>query len=400
VRLANAILFPVLVTCLTGGPQIARPQSRQASTVASKIYRLDIDATKQWIDTNLDVRGGETLRVTASGQLTYPPAGKNPAERTFGPDGLARSWSDIVHNYAVPDANHGELIARVGSGDAAQPFSLGLGKDFTAPVAGRLFLGINQTDSDAAGAKGNFHVTIEILDPGPNTPAAKALGGPPESMIAGITPALLESIPRRVSDQQGNPGDLVNILIVGTEEQLVRAFTDAGWVHVDRSVQDTVVAGLIDSLRKKDYLTMPMSELYLFHRPQDYGFAHAEPVRVAVSRNHLRVWKAPAEFEIGGRPLWCVAATHDIGFERDQRNNNLTHQIDPAIDGEREYVNDTLSGTGLVAARRHVTRPGSLDRNGHPIPVTAKTATGGTFHSDGRILVLVLHDAKNTTVGN
>ena len=87
-----------------------------------------------------------------------------------------------------------------------------------------------------------------------------------------------------------------------------------------------------------------MSTLFLFNRPQDYGFAHAEPVRVAMSRNHLRVWKSP--YEVAARSLWCIAATHDIGFEHDQRNKSVTsvtHKIDPAIDGEREYVNDTLS---------------------------------------------------------
>ena len=118
-------------------------------------------------------------------------------------------------------------------------------------------------------------------------------------------------------------------------------------------MQDTVITAILDSLEKKDYLTMPMSTLYLFDRPQDYGFAHAEPVRVAMSRNHLRAWKSP--YEVDGRPLWCIAATHDIGFERDQRNNGVTHKIDPAIDGEREYVNGTLAGTGLVIERDHVT---------------------------------------------
>ena len=137
---------------------------------------------------------------------------------------------------------------------------------------------------------------------------------------------------------------------------------------------------VMQSLEKKDYLTMPMSVLYLFGRAQDYGFAHAEPVRVAMSRNHLRLWKSPCEVE--GRPLWCAAATHDIGFERDQRNNGVTHKVDPAIDGEREYVNDTLSGTGLVVQRDHVIPINAL--------TPAKTATGGEFHSDGRILVLVL----------
>jgi hypothetical protein len=176
------------------------------------------------------------------------------------------------------------------------------------------------------------------------------------------------------------------VLIVGTQDQVVQVFTSGGWVQVDKDVGSTAMNALMESLQKKDYLTMPMSSLYLFDRPQDYGFAHAEPVRVAESRNHLRVWKSP--YEVQGRPLWCVAATHDIGFERDQRNNGVTHKIDPAIDGEREYVNGTLSGTGLVVQRDHVTPSNPL--------TTAKTATGGEFNSDGRILVLVLKDTAPT----
>ncbi len=233
-----------------------------------------------------------------------------------------------------------------------------------------------------ASASGSFTVKIEVLDPGAGTADAADVGGPADAPITGITPGLLGKLPRRVNDPQGNPGDMVNILIVGTEDQMVNAFTTAGWVHVDSSVQGTVVNALMDSFEKKDYLTMPMSTLMLFNRPQDYGFAHAEPVRVAMTRNHLRVWKSP--YSVEGRPLWCVAATHDIGFERDQRNNGVTHKIDPAIDGEREYVNATLSATGLVVARDHVTPENAVKE--------AKTATGGSWNSDGRVAVLVLKD--------
>jgi hypothetical protein len=69
--------------------------------------------------------------------------------------------------------------------------------------------------------------------------------------------------------------------------------------------------------------------------------------------------------------------------------NGVTHKVNPAIDGEWEFVNQTLSETGLVSARGHVVPA-------HPL-TTAKTATGGEFHSDGRILVLVLNsgDAGN-----
>jgi hypothetical protein len=336
------------------------------------------------VDTNLDLRAGAKLRITGTGTITYPATQSSKSKaQSFGPDGLARGWSDLIRQYAVSNAGHGALIGRLGSGEAAQPFLLGAAKDFRAPVAGRLFLGINQSSRDAATAQGAFHVKIEVLDPGPSTAAAMAAGGPAEAPIPAITPTLVEKIPRRVSDPQGNAGDMVNVLIVGAQDQVVQAFAAAGWVQVDRSVQETVLTGLLNSLEKKDYLTMPMSTLYLFQRPQDYGFAHAEPVRVAMSRHHLRAWKSA--YEADGRPVWCISATHDIGFERDQRNNGLTHKIDPAIDGEREYVNDTLSGTGLVVERTHVMPKDPLTE--------AKTATGGSFHSDGRILVLVLKPA-------
>src|SRR6202030_2466614 len=106
-------------------------------------------------------------------------------------------------------------------------------------------------------------------------------------------------------------------------------------------------------------------------------------------RKSLRLWQS--HHSIDGRPVWCIAATHDIGLERDERNNGITHKIDPDIDKEREYVNDTLSGTGLVLAREHIAPSDPLTE--------ARTATGGTFHSDGRILVLVLDNTKTTTTG-
>src|ERR1700756_1012470 len=385
IGLALGLAAPLLQMAVGLG-STARGQTGPSKTSSVKSYDIDVPAAKEWVDTNLDVRGGAKLRFTATGQITYPSdnsySGKSRTTGTFGPDGLPRGFADLIHQYAVRDAGHGALIARIGSDDYAQAFLVGARKEYSVPVAGRLFLGINQSMSEASTAQGSFHAKIEVLDEGLSS--ASNAGGPVESRVPGVTPDLLSKIPRRISDPAGKPGDMVNVLIVGTQDQMLQAFNAAGWVKVDAKVQNTALNAVMDSLEKKDYLTMPMSTLFLFGRAQDYGFAHAEPVRVAMSRNHLRVWKST--FEVDGRPLWCVAATHDVGFERDQRNNGLTHKIDPAIDGEREYVNGTLSGTGLVVQRDHVTPADPL--------TTAKTATGGEFHSDGRILVLVLN---NTT---
>jgi hypothetical protein len=355
-------------------PNAATPTANTTGKTATGPFAFDIPASQQWVDTKIVLRTGEKVRITAEGSVSYPKG------KTFGPAGLPRSIKDVIHEYAVVDAAHGAVIAQLGSGDEAHAFLVGESTEYEAPVAGKLFVGINQSLKNANEADGGFHVTVEVLNPGSNDASAAIVGGPPETKISGITPGLLAEIPRRISDEKGNPGDMVNIFLIGSEEEVVEAFTSGGWVKVDKGVEKTLLAGFEDTVKKEDYLTFPMSTLYLFKRPQDYGFAHAEPVRVLMSRNHLRVWKSP--YQVQGRQLWCVAATHDIGFERDQRNNSVTHKIDPAIDGEREYVNETLTGTGLVVARGHVMPPDPL--------LTAKTATGGEFHSDGRILVLVL----------
>jgi LssY C-terminus len=195
-----------------------------------------------------------------------------------------------------------------------------------------------------------------------------------------MTKALFATIPRRVSDKDGHPGDMVNFLILGSQSAMEQVFTSAGWVKVDTDVKDAVLHGLIESLSKESYVNMPMSQLYLFDRPQDYGWAHAEPLYVAKSRNHLRIWKAP--FQVSGETLWVGAATHDIDIERDQRNNGITHKIDPDIDLERDYVEKTLASTGLVAEISYFLPANPLKE--------AKTATGGDFHSDGKVLVLRL----------
>jgi hypothetical protein len=364
----------------------ATASSTGTTAATGKNYEVEVPAKTIWLDTKIDLLAGAQIQVTATGTASYPSTdskGQSKAQ-SFGADGLARGWRDLVHQYPVANSGHGALIGRIGSGDGAQPFAVDQSLSSTIPVPGRLFLGINQGSREAATAEGSFHVKIIVLSAGTGEMNAPFL---PDAPVDSVNSDLLGKIPRRVKDPSGNPGDMVNVLLIGTQDDVTAVFKAAGWVLVDRSVTDTVLNGALATFSKEAYLTMPLSILYLFDRPQDYGFAHAEPVRVVESRNHLRAWKSP--YEAAGRPVWCIAATHDIGFERDQRNNGLTHKIDPAIDGEREYVNDTLTSTGLVVQRAHVTPPDAL--------LTAKTATGGEFHSDGRILILVLkHTASGT----
>jgi hypothetical protein len=115
-----------------------------------------------------------------------------------------------------------------------------------------------------------------------------------------------------------------------------------------------------------------LSELRLFGRPQNFGYSQGDPIRVAASRHHFRIWKAP--FDLEGQTVWVGAGTHDVGFARDQRNNGITHKIDPDTDGERDFIRDNLIQTGLVVKTDYIT---PSDPN-----LKAKTATGEEFSSE------------------
>ena len=352
---------------------VAATPDKTAPVRSPRPYTVDVDPSRPWNDTKIDLHAGEKLRFDATGRVDYHHG------KEFGPDGQRRGFGDLVRNYALPDAGHGALLARVGSGEGVQPVLIGESLEFEVPVSGRLYLGLNQSAKDAENSSGSFHVKIERLSAEAALPAP--LGRTAETPIPAISRKLFDELPRRVTDHGGKLGDMVNVLLVGYKDQVLEIFKAAGWVEVDSSVEGSVLNALSDTLARRNYLTMPMSKLYLFGRSQDYGLVHAQPVKVAKSRHHLRLWKSALELD--GRPVWCVAATHDIGFERDKRLKVLpTHKIDPNVDAEREYVNETLSSTGLVAESTHL-KPSQ--------PITdAMTATGEEFHSDGQELVLVV----------
>jgi len=331
---------------------------------------VKLSAASIWTTTDIELQPGERAVFTATG------TGQCGPESEFGPTGLPRGFRDLLRVLPV-QTGRGALIGRVGDADVGQPFAIGASGETVARGGGKLALGINRAESDTCAP--GFTVHVDVFPP---REEATALVAQRVDAMNGVDDALLAKLPRRVRDRQGSAGDMVNFLILGSDAAMQRAFKTAGWVTVDADVRGALIAGVLGSLSKEAYLTMPMSQLYLFDRPQDFGWAHAEPIKVVASRHHLRVWKAP--MTVAGVTLWTGAATHDIGFERDQRNNGITHKIDPDIDLEREYVEKTLTGTGVVTEFTYLLPKDALRE--------AKTATGGSFQSDGRVLVLRLNE--------
>ncbi len=352
-----------------GVQTIPLEQPTAASLQARKNSLTATVTGSDWVDTQLIVAPGDSLTFTATGNVSLSDG------RAVTADGSARGWKDLLRQFPDNSSPVGALVARIGSNAATVPFDIGASKTLEVTSTGELFLRIN-VSSDLT-ATGSYTVGMKLSrKPERATQQAAAEG----KLATAITPAIFAAIPRRVQDQQGNLGDMVNFAMIGSQEQVEKAFQNAGWVRVDTSDQEAVVHGLIETLQHKSYLEVPMSTLYLFNRPQDLSYARADPLTVAAERHHLRVWKSPEA--VNGKTLWVGSSTHDIGFEKDQRNNGITHKIDPEIDKERDFLEQSFAAAGNLLAAAYVTPSQAL--------TTARTATGGSFQSDGRIVVLTL----------
>ena len=190
----------------------------------------------------------------------------------------------------------------------------------------------------------------------------------------------IDGLPRRVNDQFNNLGDMVNFVIVGSQKDVQAALEAATWHVADTSNENAVVNAIQRTYDKQDYLAMPMSTLFLFGRKQDFGYEMAEPIAMVASRHHFRIWKAP--FTWKGQEVWVGAGTHDIGFAKDRRNGNVTHKIDPAVDGERDNIGISLQKANKAKMLSYYLPPNPVQ--------DAKNATGDGYRSDGRLLVIFL----------
>ena len=344
--------------------------ANQATT--AKSADVTVNGDNPWIDTGMDVNAGDKLHITATGTVDFKD------KPGVGPEGAQRGWADTLRALSVSSAGRGALVGQIGNDRAATPFLVGADGTITAPTTGRLYLGVNQ-DQFSKPTAGKFEVHVDRM--AASTAAANSINYDFKPLFAVID----QKLPYRVTDQAapgGNEGDLVNFVLVGSEKQVTEAFKAAGWVLPDKTNQQAVVSALIATLEKQAYVTVPMSTLYLFGRGQDFGYARAEAVKVIGERDHFRIWQTPFKGP-KGEILWAGAGTHDIGIEKDQRKENaITHKIDPAVDGERDFIAATLQQEGLVKATGYFERPKQVK--------DTKTATGGEIKTDGRTLVIVL----------
>lgn len=396
---------------------------RAQSASNSHDLTFQISSSPAWTDTGLILQPGDTVTIAV---VPATSTASDSAAKRCDPAGLSNGSANDA-GLPVPEAGPGALIAKLRAD--ASPILVAARTELHIDKTSHLFLGMNlsgtpacqggyevkvQTPSPASEAanpsstqqttrgaqlksqlataaqvfmSGQFGVDKPAPDSENATSATSTEASPAPVLHVSDTPLdadlrkQLDGLPRRVNDQFSNLGDMVNFVIVGSQQEVQSALTAADWHAADTNNTRAALNAVMQTYDSKDYLAMPMSTLFLFGRKQDFGYEMAEPIAMVASRHHFRIWKAP--FTWNGQDVWVGAGTHDIGFAKDKRNNNVTHKIDPAVDGERDNIGASLQKSNKSKTFSYYLPPNPVQE--------AKNATGDGYHSDGRLLVIFLH---------
>ena len=199
----------------------------------------------------------------------------------------------------------------------------------------------------------------------------------------------------------GFASDPLNIGIVSTRHELIKAMEKAGWYLADPHAGKYLVRHGLSILFGWVYEKAPVSSLYLFGRKQDLAFEI--PLDAGNGRHHVRFWattyRGGQKLTVrsihwhhrrshiqGDNLLWVGAASMDIGIAPIRHNLQITHMIHPDTSRERELIVSQFRAARLVETTQSI----KLD---NPYRLVNR-AWRGYLHTDGLMTVIYLKPNK------
>jgi hypothetical protein len=162
------------------------------------------------------------------------------------------------------------------------------------------------------------------------------------------------------SKRQPQPMDLVNLVYVGSEQEVGRAFAAAGWTGAQPNSMHATVKVMRAIAENRGLAEAPMRMLLL--DGVEPSMQLQQSLDTFAKRDHLRIWARNEQ--IDGRQVWASSATRDLAAVFAIHPFGFTHQIQDDVDLERDQVVGDLAFTGCVDSIAYVARPETVRTSG------------------------------------
>jgi hypothetical protein len=200
---------------------------------------------------------------------------------------------------------------------------------------------------------------------------------------------MVADIPERTANRAHRASDLINVMFIGSREQLSAAFLAAGWSEAAPATLRSHLRNVRAVMGNAGNRRAPMSALLLDGEAADMMWEKG--LNDVGKRHHIRIWKRAETWN--AEQIWVGAATHDVDFAFLRPGMPVTHRIAQQIDRERDKVVHDLEFASSVDLADWMERPEVI----HEL----HNATGDRMTTDGRLAVVrvITRPAAQLTVG-
>jgi hypothetical protein len=205
----------------------------------------------------------------------------------------------------------------------------------------------------------------------------------PDEIEKAVLEITAPDLPERTTTRHGRDADIVNVVLLGSEEQMDAAFREAGWRKGDQMSTRSVLRQAHAFLSFKNYPSAPITTQLV--DGQRASATWEKGLDSYAKREHLRVWGRKDVIE--GQTVWLGAMTRETGAVLSVRQHKFIHHIDAEMDEGREILARDLGLAGCVAAVYYLRRPQMMH--------AAMNATGDPMRTDGSLAVVQLKDCEN-----
>lgn len=184
-------------------------------------------------------------------------------------------------------------------------------------------------------------------------------------------------LPRFSAKLDGAPMAPVSLVFLGSGHELIETFSAAGWHVAERVTIETALRAFVRGVLNKPYPSAPVLPVFLDGRLHDVAFQKHDEGDTSRRRHHARWWLT--DYVCEGKQVWVATASYDVGVGIGRLFPLPIHHIHPDIDAERDYIVDSLTGTGRV----HLTQRIQVAE-----PMIGRNAAGDRFFTSGTACVL------------
>ena len=146
---------------------------------------------------------------------------------------------------------------------------------------------------------------------------------------------LPQMLPKQSYAEDGRPMEPVNLVLIGSKEDIRRAFQRRGWKIAERLSLRSALRAVWALIGNRSYPRGPFGWGYVEGRRQDLGLERETEIHSFRQRHHIRLWRTPLRLQV-------ATASFDVSASWSSSLGVPVHHIDPKLSREGSYIRHQL----------------------------------------------------------